>query len=224
MKHLKQHLLNVLFFAASLTVAAQVGVGTTSPDVSAALDVESTTKGLLIPRMTTAQRTAITSPSKGLQVFDNTTNSHWYHNGTVWVELHGGSSVFTRVTGSQEVGIVGSTNINYNAKTFDTNNFFDLTNDRFTPTIAGYYLVSTIVRYVNLSEVSHIYAGLSKNGTVYSNRYGRVGSFPDQEVNHTDVVYLNGTTDYIQGYYNSSTGSPTYASMTIALISISGGG
>lgn len=61
-----------LFFAAAfLTVgvaSAQsgVGIGTTTPNASAALDVTSTTKGLLIPRMTTAQRTAIASPAAGL--------------------------------------------------------------------------------------------------------------------------------------------------------------
>jgi hypothetical protein len=48
---------------------AQVGIGTTTPAASAALDITSTTKGLLIPRMTAAQRDAITSPSQGLIIF-----------------------------------------------------------------------------------------------------------------------------------------------------------
>ena len=42
-------------------------------DSSAMLDVKSTTKGLLIPRMSSAERTAIPSPATGLMVFDNTT-------------------------------------------------------------------------------------------------------------------------------------------------------
>ena len=45
------------------SIQAQVGVGTSSPDASSALDISSTDKGLLIPRMTTAQRTAITTPA-----------------------------------------------------------------------------------------------------------------------------------------------------------------
>jgi len=48
---------------------AQVGIGTTTPDASSALDITSTTKGLLIPRMTAAQRDAITSPAQGLIIF-----------------------------------------------------------------------------------------------------------------------------------------------------------
>lgn len=66
-------------------VNAQVGIGTNSPDSSAILDVSSTQRGLLFPRMTTAQRTSITSPAAGLHVFDTNTNSAWFFDGTYWV-------------------------------------------------------------------------------------------------------------------------------------------
>ncbi|WP_110311674.1 hypothetical protein [Dysgonomonas alginatilytica] len=49
---------------------AQVGINTSSPHSSAALDIESITQGLLIPRMTTAQKTAIANPASGLMVYD----------------------------------------------------------------------------------------------------------------------------------------------------------
>ncbi|MEO6539858.1 MAG: hypothetical protein ABIN74_02660, partial [Ferruginibacter sp.] len=52
---------------------------------SAMLDIKSTTKGILIPRLTTAQRNAIASPANGLMVFDVTTGSFWYFNFT-WIE------------------------------------------------------------------------------------------------------------------------------------------
>jgi hypothetical protein len=69
--------------------AAGVSINTTNAvaDASALLDLTSSSKGLLAPRMTTAQRTAIASPANGLLVFDNTTNSFWFYNGTVWTEL-----------------------------------------------------------------------------------------------------------------------------------------
>ena len=51
------------------TTSAQVGIGTTTPDASSALDITSTTGGLLVPRMTAAQRDAITSPAQGLIIF-----------------------------------------------------------------------------------------------------------------------------------------------------------
>lgn len=78
----------LLFTATFLFTAyvnAQVGIGTNTPEITAVLDLASTSKGFLIPRMTTAQRVAIVAPAKGLEVFDTTTNSQWFHNGTVWV-------------------------------------------------------------------------------------------------------------------------------------------
>jgi len=71
------------------TTYAQVGIGTTDPDGSAALDITSTTKGLLIPRMTNAQRLAIASPAAGLQVFvtDFDGGSFMFYDGTEWGTL-----------------------------------------------------------------------------------------------------------------------------------------
>jgi Flp pilus assembly pilin Flp len=53
----------------SLSVNAQVGVGTSTPDAAAALDVSSTTQGLLPPRMTAAQRNSISNPPAGLMLW-----------------------------------------------------------------------------------------------------------------------------------------------------------
>jgi hypothetical protein len=57
----------------------------TDPDASAILDVKSTTKGLLIPRMTLAQRNAITTPATGLIVYQTDSVPDFYFwNGAVW--------------------------------------------------------------------------------------------------------------------------------------------
>ena len=53
----------------------QVGIGTTNPNLSSALDISSTTQGMLPPRMTTAQRNIIPSPANGLLIFNITTNT-----------------------------------------------------------------------------------------------------------------------------------------------------
>ena len=66
---MKKVLLCAAFIAASFTSIAQVGISTTMPDASAALDITSTTGGLLTPRMTAAQRDAIATPSQGLIIF-----------------------------------------------------------------------------------------------------------------------------------------------------------
>lgn len=77
---------SLLSVAAASAQTGGVGVGTTTPDASSALDVTSTTKGFLMPRMTTTERTAIATPATGLQVYDTDLNSIWYYNGTAWVK------------------------------------------------------------------------------------------------------------------------------------------
>lgn len=72
---------------ARITGSGTFAIGTTTPNASALLDLTSTTKGILIPRMTTDQRTAIANPIAGLLVFDNTTNSFWYRGSMDWLEL-----------------------------------------------------------------------------------------------------------------------------------------
>lgn len=67
---------------------AQVGIGTVTPDDSSILDVASTEKGLLIPRMTLGQRNLIGSPATGLLIYQTTnTPGFYFYNGSVWVNL-----------------------------------------------------------------------------------------------------------------------------------------
>ncbi|KKQ38151.1 MAG: hypothetical protein US55_C0013G0001, partial [Candidatus Levybacteria bacterium GW2011_GWC2_37_7] len=61
-----------------------VGIGTTTVDPAAILDIVSQDKGFLAPRMTTIQRDAITSPPAGLFVYNTDTNHYNMHNGTAW--------------------------------------------------------------------------------------------------------------------------------------------
>jgi hypothetical protein len=59
---------------------AQTGIGTSSPDASAKLDISSTTKGLLTPRMTSTQRAAISSPANGLLIYQTDAPTGFYVN------------------------------------------------------------------------------------------------------------------------------------------------
>lgn len=79
-----------LFLVLSLFVTsgnAQVGIGTTTPNASSLLDITSTSKGLLPPRMTTAQRTAIASPANGLMVYDTDNKAFYFYDlpTTTWI-------------------------------------------------------------------------------------------------------------------------------------------
>ncbi|NVK27397.1 MAG: tail fiber domain-containing protein [Flavobacteriia bacterium] len=80
--------LQVLFFVLAFHfVEAQnqnVGIGTISPDASAALDIVSTNKGLLIPRMDSTSRKAISDPAEGLMVYDSTYSSFYYYSNSSW--------------------------------------------------------------------------------------------------------------------------------------------
>ena len=72
---------------------AQVAINNsgTAADESAALDITSTSKGLLIPRMTTAERVAIDSPANGLIVFDTDTKGLWFYSSSLagWINIYG---------------------------------------------------------------------------------------------------------------------------------------
>lgn len=71
---------------------SQVGIGTTTPNASSSLDITDTTKGILIPRMTQAQRNAIVLPATGLIIYQtNNSPGFYYFNGTVWASLSSAS-------------------------------------------------------------------------------------------------------------------------------------
>lgn len=81
----------LLLLAGKLTLAQSIAINSdgSAPDSSAMLDVKSTEKGVLIPRMSSSQRNLIPNPARGLLVFDETTLSVWFYSGASWVELKG---------------------------------------------------------------------------------------------------------------------------------------
>lgn len=77
---------NGLFGQINFEQSTSINQDGTNPHSSAILDLKSTEKGMLIPRMTSTQRFAI-SATEGLMVYDTDKESFWYHNGTAWVEI-----------------------------------------------------------------------------------------------------------------------------------------
>src|SRR4030095_8889286 len=94
-------LLSSLLF--ELSAQESVGIGTTTPNSNALLDLTSTSKGLLIPRLTTAQRTGIILPPAGLLVYDQTEQEFYFYNGGSWQKL---------LTGLSSWMLTGNTAIN----------------------------------------------------------------------------------------------------------------
>ena len=84
------------------TTYAQVGIGTTDPNGSAALDITSTTKGLLIPRMTNAERGFIDTPATGLMIYQtDSTPGFYYFNSTSWEGYYSKNEVDTLIANLQ---------------------------------------------------------------------------------------------------------------------------
>jgi hypothetical protein len=88
-----------------------MGISSTSitPDASSILELRTTSKGLLIPRMTTTQRDAIGSPATGLVIYNTSTNQVNFYNGVVWTAVASGSTGVSSVTGTTNRIAIGGT-------------------------------------------------------------------------------------------------------------------
>lgn len=125
MKNIYLSLSLSMAFIPSLTGQVKVGDNPNSIDGSAVFEVESTNKGVLIPRMTSAQRQAIASPAAGLQVYDTNANALYYYNGTNWVEVSpsSNSSNMFNTNGtipsstSRTIGLDGGSSLNIDNNT-----------------------------------------------------------------------------------------------------------
>ena len=110
---LNKLLFSTCFFLAAHTAFSQgvaINEDNSSADASAILDVKSTTKGMLAPRMTAAQRSAITSPANGLLVYQTDgATGFYYYNGAIWVAVQ---LIPTGGTAGQVLSKIDATNYN----------------------------------------------------------------------------------------------------------------
>ena len=109
-----------------------------------------------------------------------------------------------------------NTKIPFATEDWDTNSNYDpVTNYRFTPTVAGYYQVNIKIQIDNTGSGGETYTALYKNGSIYK----RVGMIPNiagtgRSPVGSVVVYLNGSTDYIEAYVFQNTGGSVALSGT----------
>jgi len=108
---------------------------------------------------------------------------------------------------TQSVAVTPSSNtrtkITINTVSFDTNSNFNTTTNRFTPTVAGYYQFNGSAfaegaTATNLSEVTIFKNGsLSIDGVIF---YNAVATYSTMKCIVSGVIYMNGTTDYVELY------------------------
>ncbi len=73
--------------------SGSAGIGTLAPDASSVFEIKSTSKGILIPRMTNAQRNLITTPATGLLIYQtNSTPGFYMYNGLAWAQISAGKA------------------------------------------------------------------------------------------------------------------------------------
>lgn len=152
-----------------------IGIGTNVPHASALLELNSTSKGLLLPRLTTVQRNQVVSPAAGLMVFDITTNSPWVFNGTTWLETQNnniGNWVYNGITlynpggGNVGIGLDNATN------RFHVRNMGEGEND-FIVSFGGSFGIgspSAIGRFFVRNDA------IGSDSSFFITRRGRIGS------------------------------------------------
>jgi hypothetical protein len=117
---------------------------------------------------------------------------------------------------SQTISAGTFTKVQVNTEEFDTNSNYDnATNYRFTPTVAGYYQVNGQTNATSTVTLTRIIPAIYKNGSAV--KYGTDITATDSRSNISVLIYLNGSTDYIE-YYVLLSGTGTLSTAITAVI------
>ena len=123
-------------------------------------------------------------------------------------------------SGNQSVTTGTFTKLTFQTTDFNVGNCYDTSTSKFTPTVAGYYNITASVGTEGSSTLNRFLIQIYKNGSGTSN-YLQDSSFNGASVNQgfvicgSDLIYLNGTTDYVEIYaYISGTGLSANNSQT----------
>ena len=166
---------------------------------SAMLDVKSVNKGMLVPRMTSAQRLLISNPATGLLVFDTNFGSFFFYNGTAWADLSAGGNVWTK-TGSQ-VHLSDPLN-NVGVGTNNPQNKFIVKGDGASgPNVAIFAVVSSLgdTLFAVYPDGTRIYVNDSPAKATGSKGGFAVGGFSPAKAGVTNE-YLRVTPDSVRIY------------------------
>lgn len=118
------------------------------------------------------------------------------------------------LSSNQSVSSGVATKVTLNSELFDTANCFDsTTNYRFTPNVAGYYQFNGRMTG-GTSSITSTYVYIYKNGSAVA-QSGISASVSSTIVQVSDVIYMNGTTDYVELYAQVSATTPIFYSSVV---------
>jgi hypothetical protein len=217
----------IFSFCAFLHTNAQTGIGTTTPDASAKLDVSSTSKGFLPPRMTSSQRTSIPSPASGLMVYQTDgTAGLYYYGSSGWIYIiNSTTNVLSVVNG----GTGTTTSTGTGSVVLNTN-----------PTLTS--IITPVITGGNSTTQSLTFKPTSGNGTTGADHIFQVGNNGGTEamriLNNGNVgigttapsAKLNisgGGVRIFSGFANNSTSRPALNTLSIGnyeIRAVGGGG
>lgn len=225
----------MLFFniiqLAVVTASAQLGIGTNTPDASSILDLTSTTKGLLLPRMTTLQQTALLSPAIGLTIYNITSgqleiNKGDALGGALWTGISATTGV-TAPLGTNTTQLATTEFVLANSGNYIFKEAFgDITTDLTTDVLvsemivtppAGTYSVSFNGQYSNASTITSSTMSTGQCLTNLVELYNQLQGIPTNFTDH-DFNFGSGETIYSGKY---SVGS---AIAVAGVLTLDGGG
>jgi hypothetical protein len=108
-------------------------------------------------------------------------------------------------TALQSIASATYTKVNFNTEYFDTNSNYDTVNNRFTPSVSGYYQVNATVSFASSSAGRGIINIYINGSTGRLTSFGLYNGSPSNFQN-SSLIYLNGTTDYIECYMYQDSG------------------
>lgn len=134
--------------------------------------------------------------------------------------LEQGPAFRATLSTTQNFSSSANVKVDFDTETFDTDSDYDhTTNQRFTPSKAGYYLVViNLFSNWDTSQYGVWRTMLYKNGSEYSNAQTQVSNSSNADYGArtlVDTVYMNGTSDYIEAYVYSDAGSPKMNASTL---------
>ena len=200
----------------------KVGIGTPTPDASAKLEVASTSRGFLSPRMTETQRDAISSPATGLKIYNTTVDKYEIFTGTVWKAFLTedlGTVVAQETFASTNVRFFGElalpatqgwTDTATGSATIDlqTQLVFDVSkqvirhNDNTTNGSTTSKIILTVQNWIDINNFGASYSGISRLDTVS----GSSGFFSGLQANAAENPLATGNRRY-GILFNSASGN-----------------